>query len=80
MATTHITFGNATMPGDRLMDSAEAAAYLGVSRKTLIRYKKAGLIPYVSYRGRRGKHKFRKSALDYFISRNEGRGRKGGMN
>ena len=50
------------------MDSAEAAAYLNVSRKTLLRYCKARLISYIPYRG---KHQFRKSSLDYFISKNE---------
>jgi excisionase family DNA binding protein len=67
--TTHIsTLANIAMQGDRIMDSAEAAAYINVSRKTLLRYCKAGLISYIPYRG---KHQFRKSALDYFVSKNE---------
>ena len=72
MAATRTTqIGTLTMQGDRLMDSAEASAYLNVSRKTLHRYAQAGLIPCIRYRGNRGKHQFRKSALDYFVSKNE---------
>jgi excisionase family DNA binding protein len=74
MAVKHSTTQSAahingsTTHGDRIMDSAEAAAYINVSRKTLLRYCKAGLISYIPYRG---KHQFRKSALDYFVSKNE---------
>ena len=74
MAVTHISSNpySTTMQGDRLMDSAQAAPYLNICRKTLLRYTKDGLIPYVRYRG---KYQYRKSALDYFISRNEVKGR-----
>jgi len=57
-----------TMQGDRLMSSSEVCAYLHISRKTLQRYVRDGLISYVRFRGIL---RFRKSAVDYFVSQNE---------
>lgn len=59
---------NSTMQGDRLLSTAQGCVYINVHKKTLLRYARAGLISYVRYRG---KLQFRKSALDYFISKNE---------
>lgn len=67
-STTISNIGSTTMQGDRLMSSREVRAYLHVSTKTLQRYVKDGLISYVRMRG---VLRFRKSAIDYFVSKNE---------
>jgi excisionase family DNA binding protein len=48
------------------MSASQAARYLGVSKKTLLRYCRDHLITYLRYPG--GDFKFRKVALDLFLT------------
>lgn len=59
-----------TLPADDpVFDSKMAAAYLGISTKTLERYRRTKNpdIPYSKFCGRNGPVRYRKSTLDAFL-------------
>jgi excisionase family DNA binding protein len=45
--------------------AAAAAKYIGVSKKTLLKYCRQGFVAYMRYPG--GEFRFRQSALDVFM-------------
>ncbi len=55
---------------DPLFTTRDAAAYLGISASTLERYRLTGrpAIPHIKYPGLRGPVRYRKSALDAFLT------------
>lgn len=52
---------------DRTFSSLEAAKYIGVSKKTLLKYCRDRHLTYMRYPG--GEFRFRQSALDLFMAR-----------
>jgi excisionase family DNA binding protein len=52
---------------ERTLSTREAAAYIGVSKKTLLKYCRDRHITYMRYPG--GEFRFRQSALDVFMGR-----------
>jgi excisionase family DNA binding protein len=52
---------------ERIHKSASAAKYLGVSKKTLLKYCADHRVTFMRYPG--GDYRFRQSSLDYFMGR-----------
>jgi len=59
---------------DRALSSLEAAKYIGVSKKTLLKYCRQRHIVYMRYPG--GEFRFRQTALDVFCARCTVQGKK----
>ncbi len=55
--------------GDEEMNQKEAAAYLGISQKTIMRWKRSGKIPYEQVEGC-AKIRFYKSQLKAVVQKN----------
>jgi excisionase family DNA binding protein len=62
-------YGNLKMKAP-LLTQKEAAEYLGISERTLMRHRKAGKLPAVRF-GSSGKIRFKRSALKKFINDSE---------
>ena len=55
-------------PGDRLLNSSEAAALLSISTRTLAKLRESNAIPIVRINGNRKGIRYSSKSLDEFIS------------